>query len=52
MSKYWQPGDPLYGSVPTYKMIFDPANNASQTLSINDKIWDTWLKDGATGSMS
>jgi len=47
MTKYWQPGDNLPNSVPTYKMIFDPNHSAPQTLSKNDKIWDTWLKDGA-----
>jgi hypothetical protein len=47
MTKYWQPGDTLSGSVPTKKMIFDPANSAPQTLKANDPIWDTWLKAGA-----
>jgi hypothetical protein len=47
MTKYWQPGDTLPNSLPTFKMMFDPANSTPQTLSIKDKMWDTWLNNGA-----
>jgi hypothetical protein len=47
MSKYWQPGDPMPNSLPTFKMEFDPANSKPQTITIKDKIWDTWLAAGA-----
>jgi hypothetical protein len=47
MTKYWQPGDALSGSVQVKKLIFDPGNTSAQTLSSSDPIWDTWLKDGA-----
>jgi hypothetical protein len=46
MTKYWQPGDTLPNSLPTKKMMFDPANPAPQKLSIDDPIWNKWLKEG------
>jgi hypothetical protein len=47
MTKYWQPGDNLPNSLPTYTMTFDPNKAQPQTLSKDNKIWDTWLNNGA-----
>jgi hypothetical protein len=47
MTKYWQPGDTLPKSLPTHVMNFDPNKPQTQTLSQKDKIWDTWLNNGA-----
>jgi hypothetical protein len=50
MTQYWQPGDSLKGSIPTYSMVFSPKAAATQpgeaasthTLTAKDPIWDKW----------
>jgi len=49
MTSYWQPNDTLRDSVVSYKMIFDPANAAPQTLSKSDPIWAKWFANTASG---